>query len=56
MSDVKATRQRTDQKINDNEATGQTVRQAVDVHTNCVRSITTREMQILSSTVVRQMK
>ena len=41
MSDVKATRQRTGQKIHDNEVTGQTARQAADVHTNCVRSITT---------------
>ena len=41
MSDVKATRQRTGQKIHDNEVTGQTARRAVDVHTNCVRSTTT---------------
>ena len=32
---------RTGQKIHDNEVTGQTARRAVDVHTNCVRSITT---------------
>ena len=41
MSDVKATRQRTGQKIHDNEVTGQTAGRAGDVHTNCERSITT---------------
>ena len=41
VSDVKATRQRTGQKIHDNEVTGQTAWRAVDVHTNCVHSITT---------------
>ena len=35
--------QRTGQTIHDNEVTGQTARRAVDVHTNCVRSITTSE-------------
>ena len=40
VSDVK---QRTGQKIHDNEVTGQTARRAVDVHTNCARSITTSE-------------
>ena len=35
--------QRTGQKIHDNEVTGQTARRAVDVHTNCVRSITTSD-------------
>ena len=41
VSDVKATRQHTGQKIHDNEVTGQSAEWAGDVHTNCVRSITT---------------
>ena len=40
----------------DNEVTGQTAKWAVDVHTNCVRSITTSKVQIPSSIVARQMK
>ena len=45
MSDVKATRQHTGQKIHDNEVTSQTAERAGDVHTNCVRSITTSKCE-----------